>query len=434
MPPDALIAACDYLLCTATAPRRAAGGGHPRRRERPPSGRPHADVSTRTRRACRTSRPPAQRRLLGLFRPGLRRGSGLGGRRVRNRRAREALRGPQRFQTPLLDDQHGSQAGFFSGWPRSPATPSEERQMTRVSISGTQFHIDAARPTPGARSRATVEGSCSTCARCRPRSTTPTFETRRHWAYRHRRVGPERNTDAPRCRAGRRTGAGLTINVQGGGPVYVPGSGAPTTTALPRGELADYARRIARPCRRPGHGGDRRVLYWVWSSACAGRGLSAARRTTRWTAGRHGAPEPPHRGRERGGRCTTAGMEISARRVHEMVRSLKEAHPEMLISTSGGSAEVSTAGMPSGDPSPVIIPLHQISLRRRPSRRPSARCASTLSTWAPGPVLINRTPREPNLRPTMPRGATTTRGSRGRPTTPTSTMPPPALGDQASRN
>jgi len=288
--------------------------------------------------------------------------------------------------------------------------------MTQVSISGTQFHIDG-RPTYAGR---TFEGHPIEGLLFNVRAVQATFddanpETRRHWAYPDTGVwDPERNTDefCAALPAWKAHGVlGFTINVQGGGPVYVPEvyDAYDNNGFTPEGELKpDYARRIARVLDRADDLGMVVIVgFFYWVSVQRMRGEEAVRRAAHhaldWLAATGHRNLLIEVANEVDVVYDRTGMEIlGPARVHEMVRSLKEVHPEMLISTSGGGAEVSTGrGMPSGD---LVAASDYVLLHGNGTRPPALEAAIRAVreypeyVRAPKPVLINEdSPAVPNL-------------------------------------
>ena len=288
--------------------------------------------------------------------------------------------------------------------------------MTQIAVAEQAFHLDG-RPTYAGR---TFEGRPIEGLLFNVRAVQATFDdayptTRRHWAYPDTGVwDPQRNTDAF-CAAlptWRDHGVlAFTINFQGGGPLYVPEIyGAYDNNGFtPDGDIVPaYAARIAQVLDRADALGMAVIVglfYWVSVQRMANEQAiwRAAHQALDWLA------DTGHRNllievaNEVDVVYDRTGYGIfHPARTHEMVARLKEHHPEMLISTSGGGAHVESGrGMPSRDlvATADLILLHGNGTR--PAQLEAAiRAVRDLPEFGrhPKPIVINEdSPAVPNL-------------------------------------
>jgi len=235
--------------------------------------------------------------------------------------------------------------------------------MTQVAIKGTEFWIDG-RPTyPGREYEGhRIQGLLFNVRAVQAVFDDANLDTRRNWTYPDTGTwDPERNTDEL-CQAlptWREQGVhGLTVNFQGGGPVYVPEVyGAYDNNGFtPDGELKPaYAERMSRVLQAADAAGMVVIVgffYWVsvnrmTSEAACWR---AAREAMAFlSASGHGnvlveianETDLVHRN-------TPYDLFSFARQV-EMVSALRDEYPGMYVSTSGAGVKLSTGqGMPPG--------------------------------------------------------------------------------------
>jgi hypothetical protein len=233
--------------------------------------------------------------------------------------------------------------------------------MTQVTISGTDFLIDGTPTYPGR----TYEGRRIEGMLFNVRAVQATFddanpETRRHWAYPDTGVwDPERNVSEFCAALPEWRDHGIiafTINLQGGGPLYVPEiyHHYDNNAFTPDGELkADYADRVTRVLARADELGMVVIVgFFYWMQLLKMRGEAAI-----WRAADEALMFLEGTGRRN--ILIEIANEIDVvndntpydifapERQHEMIYRLREAHPGFYYSTSGGGAEVHTGrGMP----------------------------------------------------------------------------------------
>ncbi len=288
--------------------------------------------------------------------------------------------------------------------------------MTEVSIRGTEFLIDG-QPTYAGR---TFEGHSIQGMLFNVRAVQATFddanpETRRHWAYPDTgEWDPQRNTDELCAALPSWLDHGvlaLTVNLQGGGPLYVPEiySAYDNNGFTPQGALKpDYAQRLAQVLERADELGMVVIVglfYWVMLNKmddeaaiwrAADEALAFLERTGRRNLLIELANEidvvVDH----------TPYDIFGADRVHEMGAKLREAHPGFLYSTSGGGVNAeSWRGMPS----PEMVETFDYVLIHGNGTRPPQLEAAIHALYdmpayqaAPKPVMINEdSPAVPNM-------------------------------------
>ncbi len=288
--------------------------------------------------------------------------------------------------------------------------------MTEISVRDQAFHIDG-RPTYAGRS---YEGFPIEGLLFNVRAVQATFDdanpaTRRHWAYPDTGVwDAERNTQAfcAALQSWRRHGVlALSVNWQGGGPLYVPQvyPAYDNNGFTPQGEVKQaYADRMARVLARTDDLGMAVIVglfYWVSIGRMAGDEAiwRAARNALDWLACTSHRNLLIEVANEVDVVYDRTGCEMfRPSRVHETVARLKELHPEMLISASGGGANVSSGrGMPSGH---LVAASDYVLLHGNGTRPPqlaeAIRAVRDLPEYRrhPKPVLINEdSPAVPNL-------------------------------------
>jgi hypothetical protein len=288
--------------------------------------------------------------------------------------------------------------------------------MTEVSIRGTEFLIDG-QPTYAGR---TCEGHSVQGLLFNVRAVQATFddanpETRRHWAYPDTgEWDPQRNTDEL-CAAlpsWRDHGIlALTVNLQGGGPLYVPEIYAAydNNGFTPQGALKpDYAQRLNQVIERADELGMVVIVglfYWVMlnkmdDEAAIWRAADEALAFLESTGRRNLLIELANEIDVVVDR--TPYDLFAANRVHEMGAKLREAHPGLLYSTSGGGVNAeSWRGMPS----PEMVETFDYVLIHGNGTRPPQLEAAIHALYdmpayqaAPKPVVINEdSPAVPNM-------------------------------------
>jgi len=288
--------------------------------------------------------------------------------------------------------------------------------MTEVSIFGTEFLIDGV-PTYAGRS---FEGHCIQGLLFNVRAVQATFddanpETRRYWAYPDAgEWDPERNV-RELCAAlplWRDHGVlGFTINFQGGGPLYVPEiyGRYDNNGFTPDGELEDaYADRAARVLEQADRLGMVVIVgLFYWVSLNRMRDESAV-----WRAADQALAFLESTGRRNLLVEIANEVDVVARhtpydilgpaRVHEMLTRLREAHPGLLYSTSGGGINVETG---EGMPSPELVERSDFVLLHGNGTRPPQLTAGIRAVQAmpayerdPKPIVVNEdSPAVPNM-------------------------------------
>jgi hypothetical protein len=288
--------------------------------------------------------------------------------------------------------------------------------MTEVSIRGTEFLIDG-QPTYAGR---TFEGHSIQGMLFNVRAVQATFddanpETRRHWAYPDTgEWDPQRNTDELCAALPSWLDHGvlaLTVNLQGGGPLYVPEiySAYDNNGFTPQGALKpDYAQRLAQVLERADELGMVVIVglfYWVMlnkmdNEAAVWRAADEAMAFLENT-GRHNLLIELANEIDVVVNHTPYDI-FGADRVHEMGAKLREAHPGFLYSTSGGGVKVeSWRGMPS----PEMVETFDYVLIHGNGTRPPQLEAAIHALYempayqaAPKPVVINEdSPAVPNM-------------------------------------
>jgi hypothetical protein len=288
--------------------------------------------------------------------------------------------------------------------------------MTELSIRGTEFLIDG-QPTYAGRS---FEGHSIQGMLFNVRAVQATFddanpETRRHWAYPDTgEWDPQRNTDEL-CAAlpsWRDHGVlALTVNLQGGGPLYVPEiySAYDNNGFTPQGALKpDYAQRLNQVIERADELGMVVIVglfYWVMlnkmdDEAAVWRAADEALTFLEGTGRRNLLIELAN---EIDVVVDHTPYDIfGADRVHEMGTKLREAHPGLLYSTSGGGVNVeSWRGMPSPE---MVETFDYVLIHGNGTRPPQLETAihalyeMPAYQAAPKPVMINEdSPAVPNM-------------------------------------
>lgn len=233
--------------------------------------------------------------------------------------------------------------------------------MTTVSIHGDEFWIDG-QPTYEGR---WFEGHKVQGQLFNVRAVQATFddanpETLKHWAYPDTGAwDPQRNVDLF-CQAlptWRDHGVlGFTINLQGGGPLYVPEiyQAYDNNGFTPEGDLKpDYAARTAQVLARADELGMVVIVgffYWVFLRPMKGeeavyrafdQGLSFLESTGRSNILIELANEVDVIVKN------TAHDMFSWERAHEIVLRLRQNYPDFLYSTSGGGIRPDGHSMPS---------------------------------------------------------------------------------------
>ena len=286
----------------------------------------------------------------------------------------------------------------------------------QVRISGTDLMIDGA-PTYAGR---TFEGQRIEGLLFNVRAVQATFDdanpvTRRHWAYPDTgEWDPQRNVDefCAALPSWRDHGVlGFTINLQGGGPLYIPEiyQHYDNNGFTPAGELKPaYAARVSQVLARADELGMVVIVglfYWVML-------LKMRDEAAIWRAADEALAFLEST--KRGNILVELANEVDVvanhtpydifhpARVHEMIAKLRAAHPGLLYSTSGGGAKVETGrGMPSG----ALVAASDYILLHGNGTRPPQLAAAIQAVRAmpeyeraPKPIVINEdSPAVPNL-------------------------------------
>jgi hypothetical protein len=295
--------------------------------------------------------------------------------------------------------------------------------MTQVTIHGTDFYIDGQPTYPGR----TFEGHRIEGMLFNVRAVQATFDdanpdTRPHWAYPDTgEWDPDRNT-AEFCEALSNWAAhgilAFTVNLQGGGPLYVPEiyRAYDNNGFTPEGELkSDYAARLEKVIARADELGMVAIVgMFYWTMLLRMEDEAAIWRAARETCefllgtGRHNI-------------LVEIANEIDVvvdntpydifrpERQAEMIAALRNDYPELLYSTSGGGAEVTTGrGMP---PAALVRAADYVLLHGNGLRPPELIAAlDTVLNMrayriAPKPLVINEdSPAMPNFEAAWPKG------------------------------
>lgn len=288
--------------------------------------------------------------------------------------------------------------------------------MTVVSIDGQAIHIDGVPTYPGRRFEGhLIEGLLFNVRAVQAIYDDANPQTRTCWAYPDTgEWDPDRNTAAfcEALPAWRAHGVlGFTVNLQGGGPLYVPEiyRAYDNNGFTPVGDLKpDYAARLSRVLERADELGMVAIVglfYWVSLGRMAGEDAI-------WRAARQGLAFLRDSGRRNV--LVEAANEVDVvhrqtglamfdpARVHRTVARLKEEFPELLISTSGGGMRPETgSGMPTDD----LVAVADFVLPHGNGTRPAGleagiRAIRALPAYErnPKPILINEdSPAVPNL-------------------------------------
>ena len=288
--------------------------------------------------------------------------------------------------------------------------------MTQLSIVGRQFHLDG-RPTYPGR---TFEGHKIEGLLFNVRAVQAIFDdanpvTRQYWAYPDTGVwDPERNVEefCAALPAWKAHGVlGFTVNLQGGGPLYVPEiyQNYSNNGFTPQGELKPaYADRLARVLRRADELGMVVIVgffYWVFlrrmqDEAAIWRAADQAAAFLEGTGHRNILVEIAN---EIEVVVKRAGLELFRyERQAEMIERLRAVHPGLLYSTSHMAHNIKPdAGQPLER---LIEAVDYVLVHGNGTRPPTLEAAlQTLQALPvfqrnPKPVVINEdSPAVPNL-------------------------------------
>jgi hypothetical protein len=296
--------------------------------------------------------------------------------------------------------------------------------MTQIGISGTEFTLDGTPTYPGR----TYEGKKIQGLLFNVRAVQATFddanpETRQHWTYPDTgEWDPDRNV-RELCAAlpsWRDHGIlGFTINLQGGGPLYVPEiyHKYDNNGFTPEGAIkAAYAERVAQVLACADELGMTVIVgmfYWMFvrrmvDEAALWRAadelLTFLESTRRQNVLIEIANEIDvvldH----------TPYDLFTPDRQADMIVALREQHPEFLYSTSGGGAKADTG---RGMPSPALVEADDFVLIHGNGLRPAGVEAAIQAIRAmpayqanPKPIVINEdSPAVPNLEAAWRNGA-----------------------------
>jgi hypothetical protein len=288
--------------------------------------------------------------------------------------------------------------------------------MTVVTISGIEIWIDGAPTYPGRTFEGhTIQGLLFNVRAVQAIFDDANDETRQNWAYPDTgEWDPDRNADefCAALPSWRDHGVlGFTVNLQGGGPLYVPELyRAYENNAFTReGELKpDYAARLARVLACADELGMVAIVgLFYWMQMLKMEGEAAI-----WRAADEALSLLEETGRQNilvelanevdvVVRHTPYGI-LGWDRVHEMIGRLRADHPGLLYSTSGGGANVETG---SGMPSPAVASEADYVLLHGNGTRPPELAAAIQAVRAmpayqadPKPIVINEdSPAVPNL-------------------------------------
>jgi hypothetical protein len=279
--------------------------------------------------------------------------------------------------------------------------------MTTVAVRGTEITIDGV-PTYAGR---TFEGHKIQGLLFNVRAVQATFddanpETRRHWTYPDTgEWDPDRNTEE--CCAAlplwRDHGVlGFTINLQGGGPLYVPGiyQSYDNNGFTPEGVLKQaYADRVSRVLACADDLGIVVIIgLFYWVSLLRMRDEEAV-----WRAADEALAFLEGTGHQNILVELANEIDVVANRtpydifagdrVHKMIERLRAAHPKLLYSTSGGGVNVETG---SGMPSTALVETADFLLPHGNGTRPRQLEAAMQAIQAmpayqrnPKPIVIN---------------------------------------------
>ena len=295
--------------------------------------------------------------------------------------------------------------------------------MTTVTMQGSEFLIDGV-PTYQGRH---YQGSKIQGMLFNVRAVQATFddanpETRQRWAYPDTGVwDPDRNVDEflAALPAWKAHGIlGVTVNLQGGGPVYAEGvyDQYDNNAFTPEGALKDdYAARLLRILHRADElGMVVMVGFFYWTMLNRMRDEAAI-----WRA----ADEAAHFLQAAGYKNVLVELanEVDVvvnntpyeifqwDRVHEMVERLRAQYPELLYSTSGGGVKLE--GMRCVPPPSFIRAADYVLIHGNGTRPPELAAvldkllASEAYLEQPKPVVINEdSPAVPNMEVCWPRG------------------------------
>ena len=279
--------------------------------------------------------------------------------------------------------------------------------MTRISISDQEFLLDG-KPTYLGR---TFEGHRIQGLLFNVRAVQATFDdanpaTRRHWVYPDTgEWDPERNviefcTALPSWRD--HGVLGFTVNLQGGGPLYVPEiyQSYDNNGFTPEGKLKPaYAERVSRVLARADELGMAVIVglfYWVML-------LKMRDEEAIWRASEEALSFLEETGRQNILIEIANEVEVVVRRtpydifgwdrVHETIDRLRATHPDLLYSISGGGVNVETG---SGIPSSSLIETADYVLIHGNGTRPPQLAAAIGAIQAmpayqrnPKPIVIN---------------------------------------------
>jgi hypothetical protein len=287
--------------------------------------------------------------------------------------------------------------------------------MTKLSISGTEFHINN-RPTYAGRE---FEGHKVQGLLFNVRAVQATFDdanpaTRKYWAYPDSATwDADRNTDefCAALPSWRDHGVlAFTVNIQGGGPLYVPEiyQNYDNNGFTPDGELKpEYAARLEQVLARADELGMVAIVglfYCVQAKRMSEDAL--------WRAAANALSFLESTGRENVlieianeievvVRHTGYGMFLPGR-VHEMVLRLREGQPAFLYSTSQGGMNAETGRCM---PPPTLIDAVDFVLVHGNGNRAASLAAALDAIIAmpayqanPKPIVINEdSPGMPNF-------------------------------------
>ncbi|MFP3897166.1 MAG: hypothetical protein ACLFV5_10085 [Anaerolineales bacterium] len=279
--------------------------------------------------------------------------------------------------------------------------------MTEISIRGTEFLLDGESTYTGRM----FDGHRIQGLLFNVRAVQATFddanpETRSNWAYPDTGVwDPQRNV-REFCEAlpsWRRHGVlAFTINVQGGGPLYIPEiyQNYDNNGFTPQGHLkAAYAGRMARVLERADELGMVVIVgffYWVFLRQMEGEEAvwRAAHETLEFLEGTGHRNVLIELANEVDVVVDRTSYNIFRwNRVREMVEELREEHPDFLYSTSGGGADVETG---RGMPSPSLVESADYVLLHGNGTRPPELAAAIQAVKdmpaygrEPKPIVIN---------------------------------------------
>ena len=288
--------------------------------------------------------------------------------------------------------------------------------MTLVSISEADFLIDGeltyrGRVFEGQR----IEGLLFNVRAVQALFDDAVPDTRVHWAYPDSGQWDAERNVAELCTAltsWRDHGVlGLTINLQGGGPLYIPEiyRRYDNNGFMPDGELKPaYAERLSRVLARADALGMVVIVglfYWTML-------LKMLDEEAIWRAADQALAFLEDTGR--GNILVELANEVDVvadhtpyamfapARVHAMIDRLRAAHPGLLYATSGGGAVVETGrGMPSGE---LVATSDYVLLHGNGTRPPGLAAAIQAARAMPAyerdpkPILINEdSPAVPNL-------------------------------------